>query len=172
MCATIPFTIFYAPYKRALQRLHNLGLRRAENTMKNTLLRFAAAAAITGGMLLAAQELGGPPPPAVERPHRAARLIRYLNLTPAQAAQASAEFQAARQAAQPIRQRLKQLHAAMSQAVRANDTAGIQRLSAREARLKGRVAAIRQEAFARIYSTLTPEQRAKADQLPAHRRIG
>ena len=50
----------------------------------------------------------------------------------------------------------------------ANDTARIDRLSAREARLKGRMTALRQEAFARLYSTLSPEQRAKADQMPAH----
>jgi hypothetical protein len=29
---------------------------------------------------------------------------------------------------------------------------------------------MRHQAFARLYSTLTPEQKAKADQLPAHLR--
>lgn len=139
--------------------------------MKTTWLRFAAAAALAGGMLLPAQETGGQPAhPQMQQPHRGARLARYLNLTPAQAAQARAEFQAARQAARPIRQRLQRLHAAMLQAVKANDQTGIARLSAREARLEGRVSAIRHQAFARIYSTLTPEQQAKADRLPAHLR--
>jgi Spy/CpxP family protein refolding chaperone len=142
--------------------------------MKNTWLRFAAAAAIAGGMLLAAQEVDSQPaPPAVAQPHRhdgGARLARYLNLTPAQRAQAKAEFQAAHQSAQPIRRQLKQVRLAMFQAVRANDTAKIDQLSAQEAGLKGQISAMRHEAFAKLYSTLNPEQRAKADRLPAHLR--
>jgi Spy/CpxP family protein refolding chaperone len=140
--------------------------------MKNTWLRFAATAAIAGGMLLAAQEVGSQPAQPAAQQHRrhagGARIARYLNLTPAQEAQAKAEFRAARQSAQPIRAQLKQVRLAMFQAVRANDTAKIDQLSAREANLKGHIAAMRHEAFARIYTTLTPDQRAKADQIPAH----
>ena len=132
--------------------------------MKNTWLRFAAAAAIAGGMLLAAQE------PAVQQHRPGARIAQYLNLTPAQEAQATAEFQTVRQSAQPIRAQLKQVRLAMFQAVRANDSAKIDQLSAQEANLKGQISALRQQAFARLYTTLTPEQKAKADQLPAHLR--
>jgi Spy/CpxP family protein refolding chaperone len=123
-------------------------------------------------MLLSAQEPGNqpalPPVQQQQQPHRGARLARYLNLTPAQEAHARAEFQAARESTEPMRQQLKQIHSAMFQAVRANDAAGIDRLSAQEANLKGRISGARHQAFARVYSTLTPEQRAKADQLPAH----
>jgi Spy/CpxP family protein refolding chaperone len=140
--------------------------------MRNTWLRFAATAAIAGGMLLAAQEVGGQPAqPAVQQHHQhdgSARMARYLNLTPAQEARAKAEFRAVRQSAQPIRQQLKQVRIAMFQAVRADDAAKIDQLSAQAANLKGEISALRHQAFARIYSTLTPEQRAKADQLPAH----
>jgi Spy/CpxP family protein refolding chaperone len=145
--------------------------------MKNTWFRFAATAAIAGGMLLAAQEVSSQPaqpaqPAMPQQRHRqhdgGARMARYLNLTPAQEASARAEFQSARQAARPLRTQLKQVHAGMFQAVRANDTAGIDRLSAQEANLKGQISAMRHEAFAKIYSSLSPEQRAKADQLPAH----
>jgi Spy/CpxP family protein refolding chaperone len=129
--------------------------------MKNTWLRFAAAAAIAGGLLLSAQE------PGVQQHRPGARIAQYLNLTPAQEAQATAEFQAARQSARPIRGQLKQIRLAMSQAVRANDTAKIDQLSAQEANLKGQISALRHQAFARLYTTLTPEQKAKADQLPA-----
>ena len=164
------FTITYAPYKLALQAALNLETGEQKH-MKNTWLRFAAAAAIAGGMLLAAQEVGSQPAqPAVQQHRRGARIAQYLNLTPAQEAQAKAAFLAARQSALPIRQQLKQTRAAMFQAVRANDTASIDQLSAQEASLKGRISALRQEAFAKIYSTLTPEQRVKADQLPAHLR--
>jgi Spy/CpxP family protein refolding chaperone len=139
--------------------------------MKNTWLRFAAAAVIAGGMVVAAQEVSSQPAQPVARQHRrGARLAQYLNLTPAQAAEAKAEFQAVRQSAQPIRQQLKQVRVAMFQAIQANDTAKIDQLSAQEAGLHGQIAAMRHEAFAKMYSTLTPEQRAKADQLPAHMR--
>jgi Spy/CpxP family protein refolding chaperone len=140
--------------------------------MKNTWLRFGAAAAIAGGMLLAAQEVGSrPAQPAVQQPHQhdgGARIARYVNLSPAQEARARTEFQAVRQSAQPIRQQLKQVRLAMFQAARANDTEKIDQLSAQEANLKGQISAMRNEARARIYSTRTPEQRAKADQIPAH----
>jgi Spy/CpxP family protein refolding chaperone len=140
--------------------------------MKNTWLRLTAVTAMAGGMLLAAaQEVPNqPPPPAAQQQphHRNARLARYLNLTPAQQAQAKAEFQAARQSAEPIRQQLMQVRQGMFQAVRANDTARINQLSAQEASLKGQISAMRNEAFARLYANLSPEQRAKADQLPAH----
>ncbi len=95
-------------------------------------------------------------------------MARYLNLTPAQEARARTEFQAVRQTAQPIRQQLKQVRLGLFQAARANDTEKVDQLSAQEANLKGQISAMRHEAFARIYSTLTPEQRAKADQIPAH----
>lgn len=137
--------------------------------MKNTWLRFAATAAVAGGMLLAAQEPGNQAPPAaVQQPHRpGGRIARYLNLTPDQQAQARAEFQAVRQTAQPIRAQLKQLRQEMFQAIEANDKAGIDRLSAQEATLKGQLSALRLEAAARVYQTLTPEQRARVDQMPA-----
>lgn len=139
--------------------------------MKNNWLRFAAATAIAGGMILGAQEMSNPPaPPAAQQHQRGARMARYLNLTPAQQAQAKAEFQAVRQSTMPIRQQLKQIHAGLFQAVRANDTARIDQLSAQAANLKGQISAMRNEARAKLYTMLTPEQRAKADQLPAHLR--
>lgn len=120
-------------------------------------------------MLLAAQEVGTQQasPAAVRQHNRGAKLASYLNLSPAQAEQAKAQLQAARQNAKPIRQQLHQVRAAMFDAVRANDTAKIDQLSAQEASLKGQISAMRNEAFARLYSSLTPEQKAKADQLPA-----
>ena len=138
--------------------------------MKNT-LRFAAAAAIAGGMLLSAQEVSSQPAqpaqPAAHRLRPGARMARYLNLTPAQVAQAKAQMQEVRQSAQPIRQQLHQVRQAMFQAIQANDVAKIDQLSQQEAGLKGQISAMRHEAFAKLYASLSPEQRSKADQLPA-----
>lgn len=139
--------------------------------MKNNWLRLAAVVAMTGGLAMSAQDVSSQPAqPAAHQHQRGARLAQYLNLTPAQEAQAKADFQAARQSAQPIRQQMKQLRAAMTQAIQTNDTAKIDQLSAQQANLKGQISAMRNEAFAKVYSTLTPDQRAKADQLPAHLR--
>ena len=142
--------------------------------MKNNWVRYLAVSAMAGGMLLAAgADVSSPPPPAVQQHlhgsrYRGARLARYLNLTAAQQAQAKADRQAARQSAQPLRQQLKQVRQQMFQAIRANDAGAIQQLSAQEGSLKGQLAALRHATFAKLYSSLTPDQRAKADQLPAH----
>jgi len=124
-------------------------------------------------MLLAtAQEVPSQPAQPVASPHQLlqnweARLVQYLELTPAQQAQAKAEFQAVRQSAQPIRQQLKQVRQSMFQAIKANDTAAVAQLSAQEANLRSQIWTMRRTAFARIYSSLTPAQQAKADQIPA-----
>src|ERR1700722_7265758 len=113
--------------------------------MKNTWLRLTAVTMMAGGMVLAvAQDAPSQPaqPPATmhqRAQNRHARIAQYLNLTPAQVAQAKGEFQAVRQSAQPIHQQLKQVRQGMFQAIRANDTAKIDQLSAQEANLKGQI---------------------------------
>jgi len=141
--------------------------------MKNRWFRFIAIPAMAGGLVLAAgPQVSTPSNPAAQQPQRWQRrgeaVAQYLNLSDAQKEQARAELQAARSAALPLRQQLRQVRRDMLQAIRANDTAGIQQLSAQQGSLKGRLSMIRGQAFAKIYANLTPEQRAKADQLPAH----
>ena len=141
--------------------------------MKNTWLKLTAATLMAGGMVLvsAQQSPSQPaqPTPRQQRFHRRAmRIAQYLNMSPAQVAAAKADFQAARQLGQPIRQQLKQLRAQMLQAVHANDTATINQLSAQEGGLRGQLMAIRDTTLAKIYAGLSPEQQAKANQLPAY----
>jgi Spy/CpxP family protein refolding chaperone len=143
--------------------------------MNNQWLRFIAVPALAGGMLFAAgpQTSGQAQPPAATVQHprwqkRADRIAAFLGLTDAQKEQAQAELQAARTASQPVRQQLKQLRQEMFQAIKANDQAKISQLSAQQGALQGQMAAIRDQAFARIYSNLTPDQQAKVDQLPAY----
>ena len=82
--------------------------------MKNTWLRFLAVPAIAGGMLLAAApEVSTQPNPAAQQraqrlQKRGDRIARFLNLTEAQRAQFTSEWQATRAAARPIHGRLGQ----------------------------------------------------------------
>jgi len=93
------------------------------------------------------------------------RIMQALNLTDAQKQQARAIFQGAKANAQPIRQQLQQNREAFAAAVKANDTAQIQALAVQRGTLMGQVAAIRGQSMAKFYSTLTPDQRTKADQI-------
>jgi Spy/CpxP family protein refolding chaperone len=145
--------------------------------MKQTWLRFLAIPAIAGGMLLAAAPQGPTQPNPAAQPQgaqrwqkRGDRIARFLNLTDEQRAQFSAEMQSARTAARPFHRELNQVRQEMFQAVRVNNTGRIARLGAKEGALEGRLSAMRHDAFAKIYSELTPDQRAKADQIPAHMR--
>jgi Spy/CpxP family protein refolding chaperone len=150
-------------------------LKEIQNAMKNTWFKLTAVTAVAGGLLMASGQTAPPQPaqptPQQQRMHnRRERLAQYLNLTPAQKAQFKADSQAMRQSAQPLHAQLKQMRQGMAQAIRANDTAAIDRLSAQEANLKGQLSALRHESMARMYANLTPDQKAKADQLPAHMR--
>jgi Spy/CpxP family protein refolding chaperone len=96
---------------------------------------------------------------------RFGHFMSELNLTDAQKAQAKSIFQGARQSAQPVRQQLMETRKSLRAAIKANDTAQIQQLSATEGNEIGQLAAIRGSAFAKVYQTLTPDQKQKADAL-------
>jgi len=136
--------------------------------MKPYLSRFAILTALAAGMGFAQTPAPQPAPlttPVRPRVMLRRRLMQALNLTPAQKQQARAIFQQAKQSAQPIRQQLQQNREAFAAAVKANDTAQIQALASQQGTLAGQVAAIRGESMAKFYSSLTPDQKTKADQI-------
>ena len=96
---------------------------------------------------------------------RAGHFMSELNLTDDQKAQAKSIFQSARQSGQPIRQQLMETRKSLRAAIKANDTAQIQQLSATEGSELGQLAAIRGSAMASVYQTLTPDQKQKVDAL-------
>ncbi len=148
--------------------------------MKNHWMQLATATALAAGMALAQTPAPAPPQAGQGRPGMMGhgmmargmgrgmmrqRLMQALNLTDAQKQQAKAIFQEARQNAQPLAQQLKDNRTALAAAVKANDTAQIQSLSVQQGTLRGQMLAIHSEAMAKFYGTLTPDQKAKADQL-------
>jgi hypothetical protein len=88
-----------------------------------------------------------------------------LGMTPTQKDEAQTCFQQAQQQAQPIRQQLMNTRTSLRAAIRNDDTAQIQRLSTVEGQEIGQLAAIRAGAVAKVYKTLTPDQRTKATAL-------
>lgn len=87
-----------------------------------------------------------------------------LGLTEEQKAQAKSIFGAAREQGKPVMEQLKSGHQAMAEAVKANDADRIKQLADSQAALMAQLIAIRSQAMAKFYATLTPEQKAKADE--------
>jgi len=135
-----------------------------------TLTTFAAAAALAAGLAFAQTQT--PAPAAPQHPHaRAAvrqRMIQALNLTDAQKQQAKTIFQQTRATTKPIREQLKQNREALAAAIKANNTDQIQQLSQAQGSLLSQMVAARAQGRAQFYNMLTPDQRAKADQMAAH----
>jgi protein CpxP len=132
--------------------------------MKHQLTKLATVTALATGMALAQATAPAPAPQRAPGMVRQ-RMMQALNLTDDQKAQAKSIFQQARQSAQPVREQLKQNREALAAAVKVNDTAQIQTLSTQQGNLRGQLLAIHSEAMAKFYSTLTPDQKAKADQM-------
>ncbi len=103
--------------------------------------------------------------PTVGHDHFMSEVETILAMTPAQRAQTQAAMQSARQSAMPIRQELKSTNQALRTAVRSDNTAEIQRLTTTEGQEIGQLMAIRSSALAKVYKTLTPDQRERADAL-------
>jgi Spy/CpxP family protein refolding chaperone len=141
--------------------------------MKHWFTRITATAALATGMLFAQtpapQQGMGPHRMGMARTGMLDHLANYLNLTPDQKAQAKTIFQEARQTAQPVRDQLKQNRQALSDAVKTNKgDAAIDSLASNQGVLMGQLVANRTKAMAKVYALLTPDQRAKADQLKDH----
>jgi protein CpxP len=137
--------------------------------MNHSFVRFATVAAMAAGLALAQT----PAAPAQPRAGKAwakqgamrGRMLRQLNLTESQKQQAKAIFQQARQTAEPLAKQLRANRQALAEAVKANDVAKIHSLSAQQGHLQGQLLGIRSEATAKFQATLTPEQKAKADEM-------
>ncbi|MBZ5624856.1 MAG: Spy/CpxP family protein refolding chaperone [Acidobacteriia bacterium] len=140
--------------------------------MKTFLTKFAAIATLATGMAFAQTPAPAAAPTpgqgkAAMRPRAGLRqrLLQALNLTPDQRQQAKTIFQQTKQNAQPIAQQARQNREALAAAVKANDTAQIQQLAAQQGNLQGQLLAMRSQSMAKFYAILTPDQRAKADQI-------
>jgi Spy/CpxP family protein refolding chaperone len=141
--------------------------------MKNNLIRFGTVAAMAAGMAFAqapAGTSGQQPGQRMEQRMEQRRefheqMMQELNLTDAQKADAKAIFGKARADAKPVRDEMRQNHEALYAAIKADDTAKIHSLSAKQGTLMARLMEIRADARARFYAKLTPEQRIKADQM-------
>ena len=131
--------------------------------MYRHLMRLSVVVALAAGMVFAqapsttAQPGGGKA--AVRR-----RIAQALTLSDAQKQQAQAIIQQTRQTVQPLRQQAKQNRQALMAAIQAGKgEVEIHQLALTQGNLAGQLVAARMEALAKFYSTLTPEQRAKAD---------
>ena len=137
--------------------------------MRRTWTRLAAVPAMAAGLLLAQDSgTGAPQQPAGQYPRFARHLnmmATALDLTAAQKEQVQTIVADARQSAQPIRQQLQQSRQSLVSAVKAGDNAQIEQIAASQGVLQGQLTAIRGKAFAQIYALLTPQQKAKADQI-------
>jgi Spy/CpxP family protein refolding chaperone len=141
--------------------------------MKSLLTKFATTTALATGMALAQTPAAPAPhaPNAVHnRPQMRERMAQELNLTPAQREQAKAIFDRAKEQSRALRQQLKENREQLTAAVKSDNRSEIRSLSAKEGQLRGQMLAIHSEAFAKFYQNLTPDQRAKADQIHQHMR--
>jgi Spy/CpxP family protein refolding chaperone len=137
--------------------------------MKHTWMRLAAMPAIAAGLLLAQNSATTAPQqpagPQARSAHHFDMLATALDLTAAQKQQAQAILSAARQSAQPVMQQLKQSRQSLIAAVKAGDNAQIDEIATSQGVLEGQITAIHGKAFAQVYALLSPQQKAKADQM-------
>jgi Spy/CpxP family protein refolding chaperone len=95
------------------------------------------------------------------------RVIKNLNLTADQKAQAKTIFQDAKAAAALVRPQVQENRQALEAAVKSNDATRIQQYAAAAGVLQGKLVAIRSTAMAQLYAILTPDQQTKLGQMQA-----
>jgi Spy/CpxP family protein refolding chaperone len=148
--------------------------------MKRQIAKLAAVGSLAAGMIFAQAQPAQPSPQGHNsqtpqdqkgmRNHRfeaRQHMMAALNLTPDQKTMAKSIFGQAREASKPVRMELRQNREAMAAAIKSDNQAQIQKLSAERGKLMAKMIANHTEAMAKFYQTLTPAQRAKADQMQA-----
>jgi Spy/CpxP family protein refolding chaperone len=108
---------------------------------------------------------GAPPDPATMIEHRVSFLKTVLSLTDAQATQATTIYTNAAEAAGPLRTQLSTARESIRDAVKNNNAAAIEQLSATIGALTGQMTAIQSKAEAAFYAILSADQRTKYDEV-------
>ena len=91
------------------------------------------------------------------------RLSRRLDLTPDQQKQARAMFRDASAQAKPLRAQMHQERASLNMAVKADSEQQIDQITHQNADVLAQLQAIHVKTMAKLYSILTPDQKAKFD---------
>lgn len=103
--------------------------------------------------------------PAARRARFMQHMSNYLNLTPQQKTQ-TREFMAnARKESAGLRQVMIQDRQVLADAIKSGDNAKIDQVTKSEAPVMAQLAAIRAHTAEKIYATLTPAQKVKADNM-------
>jgi len=143
--------------------------------MKNRVVTIAGATLLAAGMIFAQTDTApAPNPPAAHgRFHRGGmmgRLAYRLNLTDAQRQQAKGIFQDLRTQSQPIRAQLKESRQALMNAAQSGQSADqINQLAQAEAAPLAQLAALRAQAFGKLYAILTPAQQQQFQAMQSRR---
>lgn len=130
------------------------------------------AAVAMSAVLVSAQGMGRrngagtPPDPQTMVQMRVDRLATLLNLTDAQKAQATSIFTNAMTASQSIHPNTQTARQSLADAIKKNDGAAIDSLSANIGNLMGQLVGIESKADAAFYALLTADQQAKYDAMP------
>lgn len=128
-----------------------------------TLNRIVCTAALAATLMLAQGPGGGPPDPATMIQNRIDFLAKHLSLTDDQKTRATTIYTAAQTAAQTAQTNSVTTRQALSAAVKKNDIAAIDQLSAQLGTVQGQVTAINSKADASFYAILTADQQALFD---------
>jgi Spy/CpxP family protein refolding chaperone len=151
--------------------------------MRNRIFMFGGIAALVIGLTVLALGYALPRMHAQERgaglprkdfpgPEMVDHMARALNLTDAQQTQIKTILEAARAASEPLHNKMDEVHKQL-EAATANgqfDEAQVRALANQQAQLMADTIVEHERAKSKIYAILTPEQRAKADEM--HKRGG
>ncbi len=145
-------------------------------TMK-TLLRLITLATLLAATMMA-QRLGPrngggtPPDPATMAQHQVERLTTLLNLTTAQASQATSIFTNAATSGAALQTTLGTDRTSLQTAIKSNAATTIDQLSTAIGTLQGQILSIQSKADAAFYAILTSDQQTKLDSLGGFGRGG
>jgi len=134
-----------------------------------TFFKLAGAGALLTATLLAQRPFGvmtssTPPDPATIVAHKVERLTKLLGLSTSQQGQATTIFLNALNDVTPLESTLKSDRQSLQTAVKANDTATIDSVSASIGTTTGQIVDIQNKADAAFYAILTPSQQNTLNQ--------
>lgn len=139
--------------------------------MKNKVIKVLIASLFAASSVFA-QGMHAPPDPAAMAQRRIAHLTTLLTLTGAQQQQATNIFTNSATADATVRTNLQTAHTALADAIKKNDTAGIDRAATTIGNLTAQLTSTDAKADAAFYLILTPDQQTKLASLKERRGHG